>query len=617
MATSSAVLKIRSEMKMAKKPGGLLRRPLAPIVKPTSVQLKDYSTDTVEMYLNSSSMENGRDHMISPIPSLAPSLASGVQESEVRRGTSSLSAAKSDPYKLSPQQSRVLPHSPVNTLDSRYFLESRFKARTDTGTIGALSLVKPYKPRGPDGLPLRPPKQVPEIKHEYYYQHSDFDLSYSEEQYRSLPEFTLQDFLLDIRRMRKLPKANLQEAMVSKQNFKKLTTLFATFNKLPKQEKINTIEMKTDSIPKAVNRVPQRQLLIETAFLLKQQMKDMMHTDLQAMVGGSETDMQLDFPGREALFGSPDPKYFQGARRSQSPFGKDDIVDDCFPFICSKFTNLDYEDNDSSVITPSELAILDCLVNGGTALSLKAHFIDILPDMSVLNNTLVYLNISFNEFRVFPTEILDIHGLEVLKLRNNPIKEIPHDIYKLKQLHTLVMSFNQISSLPMSLYTLPLVFLDLSYNRISYLPNELKQLKHLREFNIEGNQLAALPCDAFKLRHLRHLKVTNNYMHPLFWKENSTNQPQRLADMAALVIKQRQLDEKHKLPENLQQIIDSASVCDCCKGPLYGSGLRLIRPCSKAFGIWKLPFYFVSCSPYCRDVFMSSTESLSELLYED
>ena len=59
------------------------------------------------------------------------------------------------------------------------------------------------------------------------------------------------------------------------------------------------------------------------------------------------------------------------------------------------------------------------------------------------------------------------------------------------------------------------------------------------------------------------------------------------------------------------------SMCDCCQGPLYGPGLRVIRPCSKAFGVRKLPFLFTCCSPYCRDTFLSSVESLTQMLYMD
>ncbi|XP_006825000.1 uncharacterized protein LOC100367292 [Saccoglossus kowalevskii] len=558
---------------------GLLRRPLAPVKPKDSVYLKDFPTDTVEMYLASTMTPDTRDQL-SPIPSVAPSLASGFHESDIKRRSSS---KKTDQY------NKTYPRSPMNTVDSVYLLEAQYRPKTEAATFTSTSLIKPYKPRGPDGLPPRLPKQNPEIKHEFLYTDSC--------EYLPKPEFTLEDFLLDHNEIKMMPKKQIHHAMLSKQNFKKLTTLFATFNKLPRQEKVNTLELKTDSIPKATQRVPQRQLLIEMTYILKQHMKDIMVYDMHGLMP-ADPILPIDYPDREALFTSPNPKYFQGSRRSQSPF---------------------FEEDQSNMITPSELAILDSLVNGGKALSLKAHFIEELPDVSVLYNTLLYLNLSFNDLRVFPAEILNMRNLEVLKLRNNPIKEIPHDIYKLKQLNTLVISYNQISSLPMSLYTLPLVFLDVSYNKIKYLPNEIKQLHYIRELNLEGNQLAALPSNALKFRYLRYLKVKNNFMHPLFWKENSTNQPQRLSDMAALIVKQRRINETHQrvIPDNINHILNSQSVCDCCKGPMYGSGLRQIRPCSKAFGIRNLPFYFMSCSPYCSSLFMKSTESLSELLYED
>lgn len=42
---------------------------------------------------------------------------------------------------------------------------------------------------------------------------------------------------------------------------------------------------------------------------------------------------------------------------------------------------------------------------------------------------------------------------------------------------------------------------------------------------MEGNQLPAMPCGALLL-DLFYLNVKNNFMHPLFWKEHTQNQPQ-------------------------------------------------------------------------------------------
>lgn len=58
------------------------------------------------------------------------------------------------------------------------------------------------------------------------------------------------------------------------------------------------------------------------------------------------------------------------------------------------------DSSDQPQISPSEEAILDCMMSGGGYLSLKAHFITELPDLSPLSRTLTYLNISFNSLNV-------------------------------------------------------------------------------------------------------------------------------------------------------------------------------------------------------------------------
>ena len=48
----------------------------------------------------------------------------------------------------------------------------------------------------------------------------------------------------------------------------------------------------------------------------------------------------------------------------------------------------------------------------------------------------------------------------------------------------------------------------------------------LEELKLEGNQLVAMPASILQLRRLRQLKVTNNFMHPLFWKDAMADQTQ-------------------------------------------------------------------------------------------
>ncbi len=50
--------------------------------------------------------------------------------------------------------------------------------------------------------------------------------------------------------------------------------------------------------------------------------------------------------------------------------------------------------------SPPEVAILSTIVTGGTFLSLKAHFLSELPDISCLSATLTHLNLSYNSLQV-------------------------------------------------------------------------------------------------------------------------------------------------------------------------------------------------------------------------
>ncbi|XP_071950183.1 uncharacterized protein [Antedon mediterranea] len=592
---------------ICRKSNQLLRRPIAPSQTSTVEQVeKDLNEKNVIVHETKSFVSSCQN--LSPVPSVAPTLASDIETGDFAEFQTPANTPRTRAKSRKSQKNACAPLF-TGKHDFRFKIEPRYQlSHNYLPKVESPSIVYPYKPRGPDAFPFREPMRPPEVKKELLYTDT-FDM-----ENLKFPEFTLNDFQFDINSIYEMPKVTMTKAVLSKQNYKKLTTLFATLVKTPRQEKVNTIQLKGENIPNVQPRIPQCQLLAEIALTIRQQMRELMnegiHNDITQVYITSNSQLTPLDKGKpmrkkvhdmpyvnEAIVTVPVAKYFQGAKRSYSPFNDSD---------------------QSSTITPAELAILDCLVNGGLALSLKAHFIAQLPEITPLRTTLTYLNLSFNNFWVFPGEILYLKQLEVLKMRNNPLKELPQDINRLTKLQTLVVSFCLITSLPLSLYTLPLQFLDLSHNKISFLPNEIKQLKKLRALNLDGNQLAAMPAGSLKLHNLEYLRVYNNYMHPYLWFENSTNTPQRLSDLCALILKQHGLDNVYtEVSKDLAIIINSYTICDCCQGPLYGSGLRLIRPCRKAFGIRRLPFYFLSCSPQCKHLFMSNVESLSEILYLD
>ncbi|KAG2457254.1 LRCH1 protein, partial [Polypterus senegalus] len=208
--------------------------------------------------------------------------------------------------------------------------------------------------------------------------------------------------------------------------------------------------------------------------------------------------------------------------------------------------------------------------------SSTAHFISSVPDLKPLAQTLIYLNLSFNDLNCFPTEVYNIRYLEVLKLRDNPIKDIPAGISKLSRLRTFIISFCLLETLPSELFLLSyLSFLDVSYNMISILPHNISNLRFLEFLNVEGNELGALPCGALKLQ-LKQLRISNNYMHHYFWEEYSKNQPQRLCDLAAMMLSKSKNYSSSKLPSDIKQILSNRNQLSALPVCLCGLPLKVL-----------------------------------------
>uniref|UniRef100_A0A1I8HTM4 Leucine-rich repeat-containing protein 63 n=1 Tax=Macrostomum lignano TaxID=282301 RepID=A0A1I8HTM4_9PLAT len=384
----------------------------------------------------------------------------------------------------------------------------------------------------------------------------------------------------------------------------------------------------------APQRVPHAQALYEMAALIKDRVREALHFEVECRVrrlpkfapgykvGEAPHSEIVLFEGKKAqeidrivaagrLTGHPTketifttgsmPKHFHEATRSTSPF--------------------------------TEICVLDCMLTGGIALSLKANFISALPDVSVLRHTLTYVNLSYNDFKEIPPAIFQLPSLQILKLRSNPLSILSSDIELLTQLESLVVSFCLITTIPVSLYKLKkLRILDVSYNKISFLHREIKGLRNLTYLNVEGNELTSLPNTMLAMR-LKRIKVRNNFLHPFLWAENSLSQPQQLQDLAALTFYHSGLNRRFDLQtvgesdagqrapqvaEEIRQIlVDQLATCECCGGPKFGPGLRLIRPAKKLFGVRYLPLLFTACSPHCRSVFLrsDSSEGLAERLY--
>nr|XP_025037888.1 leucine-rich repeat-containing protein 63 isoform X3 [Pelodiscus sinensis] len=317
-----------------------------------------------------------------------------------------------------------------------------------------------------------------------------------------------------------------RKPVVSLYNCQKLTTQFTNSARESIQSAVNTVILSDNDLPVISQRKPERQAIIEMALEEKMRKanssepilegdegKETFTNSLKLYANGQRKNMSYSEPNR--TFGDHTVKGIQG-------FGYQNTLSE--------------EAEQEQLMARSRIAVLYCSMHRRTELNLKGYFLTLLPDLTPLVNTLVYLNLSFNDLHFFPREVYNIKHLQVLKLRNNPIREIPDDIYKLKALRILNISFSLLSALPTGLFLLPyLNYLDVAYNDISIIPHEIRNL--------------------------------------------------------------------------------SCKVCDCCKGPLYGKGLQLIRSCRNIFRFHRLPFLFNACSPSCHSSFMSQTDSMTRVLY--
>lgn len=260
------------------------------------------------------------------------------------------------------------------------------------------------------------------------------------------------------------------------------------------------------------------------------------------------------------------------------------------------------------MLTNGQMEVLASLTEGGQVLTLKAHFLTRLPDLSSLRKTLVCLNLSFNSFTEVPEELFSFENLQFLKLRDNPLKSISHEIYKLTHLRSLVVSFCCLTELPSGIFLLKhLEFLDVSYNLLTSLSRDVENLVALKFLSLEGNELIGLPCTMLPMDIIR-VRIKNNFMSPSFWPETCAPQLAKLSDLCLTKIQRTFVspEAKQLLSENLLLKLSCSTACDCCGDPMYGPGMHVLRHRKKIWGLRQVPFVFRSCSTECHHKFATS-----------
>ncbi len=164
-----------------------------------------------------------------------------------------------------------------------------------------------------------------------------------------------------------------------------------------------------------------------------------------------------------------------------------------------------------------------------------------LPKEILQLRNLVKLSLSYNQMRKLPREIWQLRNLSQLSLINNQLEELPGEIGQLRKLSQLDLMNNQLKTLPGEIGQLrKLSQLDLKNNQLKELPEEIGQLRKLRFLNLNFNQLKELPRGISQLENLSQLYLMNNQISKL---------PEEIAHLGNL----SQLDMKNNLLKTLPE----------------------------------------------------------------
>ncbi|KAF9975760.1 hypothetical protein BGZ75_000417, partial [Mortierella antarctica] len=217
-----------------------------------------------------------------------------------------------------------------------------------------------------------------------------------------------------------------------------------------------------------------------------------------------------------------------------------------------------YLQNLQPTLDPHTLLILQSPLLHLTELDLSRNRLSTLPaNITSLFPSLIYLNLSHNQFSEIPLELCRLTRLQVLIMSQNRIEgPVPIQICSsLTQLKTLRLCANQITSLPHTIarldkleslsmgsvyggnllttfparciqYMSALRELDLSHNKLCFLPTDIGHPQsHLRQLVASDNKLEAIPKSIGQCRELRSLNLGRNQL---------TSLPCEIADLKQL-----------------------------------------------------------------------------------
>ncbi|XP_061751805.1 leucine-rich repeat protein 1 isoform X1 [Nerophis ophidion] len=214
------------------------------------------------------------------------------------------------------------------------------------------------------------------------------------------------------------------------------------------------------------------------------------------------------------------------------------------------------------------------------------------PLTSSFPYSLEQLQVSYCKLSRVDMRMLTLKALRKLDLSNNHIKKLPATIGDLGCLSELVLHNNHLEAfseaLCLSTLQRTLQLLDLSQNRLRFLPAQFCQLRELVNLKLDDNKLVGLPFHVGRLTKLRFLSVAHNQLVVLpgdfrklrlenldlfgnpFIQPNPLDNtmqltfPVPLQELASRAVADLRIPYgPHLIPAHLCRDLDVAKTCDC------------------------------------------------------
>jgi Leucine-rich repeat (LRR) protein len=152
-------------------------------------------------------------------------------------------------------------------------------------------------------------------------------------------------------------------------------------------------------------------------------------------------------------------------------------------------------------------------IRGLQYLRLETPLLRMLPE-GVLPETLQELEVNSEELRSFPAFLLNLPGLERLRLDGLPVTELPFSEVPEARLHSLDLRLPRLTSLPEALFTRPLQYVSLHLPVLTRVPDTLRSSPSLWNLLVEA-PLTQWPSGWQAAKSLKSIQLQGTHLSDL------------------------------------------------------------------------------------------------------